>query len=228
MKKLVVFTGAGISAESGLATFRDHDGLWMGHAVEDVATPRAFARNPELVLQFYNERRKNIKDAQPNAAHKALVELERNFEVHIITQNIDDLHERAGSSKVMHLHGEIFKMCSSINKKLIYPIDGDIQWGHKAEDGAQLRPYIVWFEEEVPMMAEAIRETQDADLFAVIGTSLVVYPAASLLQFLSDDVPLYVIDKKVPKVHRAGVRYIEKPATEGVSDFVSELLREGL
>src|SRR2546423_13358969 len=151
-KKLVVLTGAGISAESGLKTFRDSDGLWEGYNINEVATATAWKRNPRLVLEFYNVRRKGVKESQPNAAHRALAELQDDFDVHIITQNIDDLHERAGSKNVVHLHGEIFKMRSERNESLVYPIEADINWGDKAEDGAQLRPHIVWFEEPVPMI----------------------------------------------------------------------------
>lgn len=223
MKKVIVFTGAGISAESGLQTFRDQDGLWMGHRVEDVATPRAFQRNPELVLEFYNQRRRNVKEAQPNAAHRALAELEKEMEVQIITQNIDDLHERAGSSQVLHLHGEIFKMRSVAREDLIYPIYDDIRFGDTAEDGAQLRPHIVWFEEAVPMFETAIQMVQDGDAFAVIGTSLVVYPAAGILHYLPPFMPVFVLDKKVPRIGRERVTYIEKPATEGIQDLIQYL-----
>src|SRR4026207_1601871 len=172
-KKLVVLTGAGISAESGLKTFRDSDGLWEGYNVEDVATPRAWRKNPQRVLDFYNYMRKNVLDSQPNAAHTGLAELEKNFDVHIITQNIDDLHERAGSSNVLHLHGEIFKMRSERDHELIYEIKTDIKIGDKADDGEQLRPYIVWFEEPVPKIEEAIPVVRSSDIFVVVGTSLV-------------------------------------------------------
>ena len=216
MKKLVVFTGAGISAESGLQTFRDSNGLWEGYNVQDVATPRAWQKDPALVLQFYNERRKNVQAASPNKAHHTLAQLEQEFDVQIITQNIDDLHERAGSKQVLHLHGEIFKMRSEEDETRIYPIHQDIRLGDTAEDGAQLRPHIVWFEEAVPMMDEAIRLAYMADIFVVVGTSLVVYPAASILQYLPPYMPIFVVDKKVPKVNRNNVTYIEKPATEGL------------
>ena len=182
-KKIVVLTGAGISAESGLKTFRDSDGLWEGYDIEEVATPRAWKKNPQLVLDFYNYRRKNVLDAQPNAAHIGLAQLEKDFEVHIITQNIDDLHERAGSTKVMHLHGEIFKMRSEVSDDLVYDIRGDMKLGDLAEDGAQLRPNIVWFEEAVPMIEEAIPVVRSADIFIIVGTSLVVYPAAGLVNY---------------------------------------------
>jgi NAD-dependent deacetylase len=224
MKKLVVLTGAGISAESGLKTFRDSDGLWEGYNIEDVATPRAWKRNPELVLEFYNYRRKNVQQAIPNAAHKCLAQLEDFFDVHIITQNIDDLHERAGSKKVMHLHGEILKMRSEKNEQLIYPIATDINWGDKAADGAQLRPSIVWFEEPVPMIEEAIKVVADAAIFVVIGTSLVVYPAAGLVNYAPSNIPKFIVDKKVPYTSNINqLMAIEKAATEGI-----EILKENL
>src|SRR5215510_10022526 len=198
MKKLVVLTGAGISAESGLRTFRDSDGLWEGYNIEDVATPRAWKKDPQLVLDFYNMRRKNVADAEPNAAHVGLASLEKDFDVTIITQNIDDLHERAGSSNVMHLHGEIFKMRSERDHELVYEIKGDIKIGDKAEDGQQLRPHIVWFEEPVPMIEEAVPVVRNADVFVVVGTSLVVYPAAGLVNYAPWNIPKYIIDKRIP------------------------------
>src|SRR4051794_6936855 len=176
-KRLVVLTGAGISAESGLRTFRDSDGLWEGYDVQEVATPRAFSKNPQLVLDFYNMRRKDVASARPNAAHIGLAELEKDFDVRIITQNIDDLHERAGSRQVLHLHGEIFKMHSVTNPSLVTEIRGDINVGDAAADGGQLRPHIVWFEEPVPAIEDAIELTTGADILVVIGTSLLVYPA---------------------------------------------------
>ena len=224
-KKLVVLTGAGISAESGLRTFRDSDGLWEGYQIEEVATPRAWRKNPQLVLDFYNYRRKDVLRAQPNAAHYGLAELENDFDVAIITQNIDDLHERGGSSNVLHLHGEIFKMRSERDTHLIYDIKGDIMLGDKADDGAQLRPHIVWFEEAVPMIEEAIPVVQQADFFAVVGSSLVVYPAAGLITVANDAIPKFIVDKKIPytsAVHN--VTAIEKPATEGVKDLRERLL----
>jgi len=221
-QKLVVLTGAGISAESGLKTFRDSNGLWENYRIEDVATPRAWQRDPELVLEFYNMRRKNVMDAMPNKAHYALAELEKHFEVYIVTQNIDDLHERAGSIKVMHLHGEILKMRSERNERLVYPVEGDIKIGDKAEDGAQLRPHIVWFEEPVPMIESAIPIMQSADVFVLIGTSLAVYPAAGLMDYVKPQAAKYIIDKSIPPVSSyQNIIPIEKPATEGV-----ELLRE--
>jgi NAD-dependent deacetylase len=223
-KKLVVLTGAGISAESGLKTFRDSDGLWEGYDVTEVATPRAWRKNPQLVLEFYNMRRKNVADAQPNAAHYGLAELQRYFNVSIITQNIDDLHERAGSGNILHLHGEIFKMRSEKDNSLIYEIKGDIKLGDTAEDGAQLRPHIVWFEEPVPMIENAIAEVQEADIFVVIGTSLVVYPAAGLVNFIQPGTPVFIVDKKIPYVSSNGnLVTIEKQATEGIKELISLL-----
>ena len=226
-KRLVVLTGAGISAESGLKTFRDSDGLWEGYNIEDVATPRAWKKDPELVLQFYNLRRKDVLDAKPNAAHTGLAALEKDFDVHIITQNIDDLHERAGSTKVLHLHGQILKMRSEKNERLVYDITGDIKLGDSAEDGAQLRPHIVWFEEPVPMIEEAITIARDAEYFVVVGTSLVVYPAAGLLNYAPYGIPKFIIDKKIPYTSSLhDITVIEKPATEGVR-LLSEMLRNG-
>ncbi|MDX2046213.1 MAG: NAD-dependent deacylase [Chitinophagaceae bacterium] len=219
-KKLVVLTGAGISAESGLKTFRDSDGLWEGYDIEDVATPRAWKKNPGLVLEFYNYRRKNVLDAQPNAAHYGLAELQHDFDVHIITQNIDDLHERAGSKKVLHLHGEIFKMRSERNENLVYDIKGDISIGDKAEDGAQLRPHIVWFEEPVPVIEEAIPIVHSAEIFIVVGTSLVVYPAAGLVNYAPWQIPKFIVDKRIPYTSSLyNLTAIEKPATEGVKEL---------
>lgn len=224
-KKLVVLTGAGISAESGLKTFRDSDGLWEGYDINEVATATAWRKNPALVQEFYNLRRRNVKEAKPNAAHDALAELESNFDVHIITQNIDDLHERAGSTKITHLHGEIFKMRSEKNESMIYPIYDDIKMGDVAEDGAQLRPHIVWFEEAVPMMEAAALITRQADLFLIVGTSLVVYPAAGLVNYAQWHIPKFIVDKKIPytsSIHN--VTAIEKPAGEGMRE-VKELLK---
>ena len=223
-KKLVILTGAGISAESGLKTFRDSDGLWEGYNIEDVATPRAWRKDPQLVLDLYNFRRKNVLDATPNAAHYGLAELEKDFDVTIITQNIDDLHERAGSTNILHLHGEILKMRSERDPELIYPVTGDIRLGDKAEDGSQLRPHIVWFEEPVPMMELAVPIVNRADLFVVVGTSLVVYPAAGLVNYTRQGIPLFVLDKKMPYIPDNGfLTCIEKPATEGISLLRSKL-----
>ena len=223
-QKLVVLTGAGISAESGLRPFRDSDGLWEGYNVEDVATPRAWRRDPQLVLDFYNMRRRDVLAAQPNAAHKTLAELEEHFDIHIITQNIDDLHERAGSTKVMHLHGEILKMRSEINPFRYYPIRDDIRLGQHAEDGAQFRPHVVWFEEPVPMIEEAIPVMQSADIFVLIGTSLAVYPAAGLVDYVGIDVRKYIIDKHLPPVSRyRNIIPIEMAATIGALELKKQL-----
>jgi len=224
-KHIVVLTGAGISAESGLKTFRDSDGLWMGYNIEDVATPRAFRKDPQLVLDFYNMRRKDVAAAIPNAAHIGIAALEKEYEVSVITQNIDDLHERAGSNRVMHLHGEIFKMRSSVNETLISEIRGDIKLGDLAEDGTQLRPHIVWFEEPVPMIQQAASVMTTADVFILIGTSLQVYPAAGLIDYVPDDTPKYIIDRKIPPVNRyINIITIEKTATEGVGELLKMLL----
>ncbi len=223
-KKLVVLTGAGISAESGLRTFRDSDGLWEGYEVTDVATPRGWRKNPQLVLDFYNQRRKNVAEAQPNDAHYGLAELENDFDVTIITQNIDDLHERAGSTNILHLHGEIFKMRSEHDESLIKEIRGDIKWGDLAEDGAQFRPNIVWFEEPVLKIEEAIPIVYSADIFVVVGTSLVVYPAAGLIHYTGQATPKYIIDKNIPYTSpMKNLVLIEKPATEGVRELINLL-----
>jgi len=223
-KKLVVLTGAGISAESGLKTFRDTDGLWEGYDINEVATATAWRKNPELVLEFYNARRKSVKEARPNEAHYALASLEKDFDVTIITQNIDDLHERAGSTSIVHLHGEILKMRSEKNEDLIYTIEGDIHPGDTAADGHQLRPHIVWFEEPVPMMEAAIEIAKTADLFLIVGTSLVVYPAAGLLHYVPMNIPKFIVDKKLPATnHLHNLTMIEKIASEGMKGLVGLL-----
>jgi NAD-dependent deacetylase len=227
-KHIVVLTGAGISAESGLRTFRDSDGLWENYRIEDVATPRAWRKNPQLVLDFYNKRRHDAFAAQPNAAHIGLAQLQDDFDVSIVTQNIDDLHERAGSRNVLHLHGELRKMRSEADDSLLYDYIKDIELGHLAEDGAQLRPHIVWFEEPVPMIEQAALLMQNADIFVCIGTSLAVYPAAGLIYAVPPFAPKYIIDKSIPPV--SGFRNlieIEKPATEGVQ-VLKEMLRKEL
>lgn len=225
-KRLVVLTGAGISAESGLKTFRDSDGLWEGYDINEVATATAWRRNPALVQEFYNMRRRGVKEAQPNAAHYALAELENNFDVYIITQNIDDLHERAGSTDILHLHGEIFKMRSEKNEELIYPVYDDIKMGDIAEDGSQLRPHIVWFEEPVPKMKEAVFIAKQAELFLIVGTSLVVYPAAGLVNYVPWEIPKFIVDKKVPYTSSLyNLTAIEKEAGEGMKEM-RELLRK--
>lgn len=224
-QKLVVLTGAGISAESGLRTFRDSDGLWEGYNVEDVATPRAWRRDPQLVLNFYNERRKNVAEAKPNAAHIGLAELESDFAVHIITQNIDDLHERAGSSNVLHLHGEIFKMCSDVDRSCVTDIRGDIKLGDVTEKGHQFRPDIVWFEEPVPMIERAMMVVAEADIFVVVGTSLQVYPAAGLVQYAPPFSRKFIIDKKIPYISGgSSITVIEQAATDGVK-MLQKLLK---
>jgi NAD-dependent deacetylase len=224
-KHIVILTGAGISAESGLKTFRDIDGLWMGYNIEDVATPRGFAKDPALVLDFYNQRRKDVKTAEPNDAHKGLAALEKDFKVTIVTQNIDDLHERGGSGKVLHLHGQIFQMRSVKNTDNIFAIDGDINVGDLAEDGTQLRPHIVWFEEPVPMIEKAAFVMQTADVFVLVGTSLQVYPAAGLIDFVPSDTPKYIIDKVIPEVGKyENIIAIQGTATEGVGKLVKILI----
>lgn len=225
-KKLVVLTGAGISAESGLKTFRDSDGLWMGYNVQDVATPRAFKKDPRLVLDFYNMRRKDVAAAEPNLAHKKIAELENDFDVTVVTQNIDDLHERGGSTNVLHLHGEIFKMKSCFDDDLVSDIRSDIHVGDLAPDGGQWRPAIVWFEEPVPMIERAAQIMMQADAFLLVGSSLQVYPAAGLINYVPQEAPKFIIDKNIPL--RAGIsnlHLIEKPATEGILVF-TEKLRE--
>ncbi len=220
MKNLVILSGAGISAESGLKTFRDSDGLWEGYKIEEVATPGAWRKDPKRVLEFYNYRRQNVLNAQPNEAHKGLVRLEEHFRVQIITQNIDDLHERAGSTHILHLHGEILKMRSEQNEDLIYPITGDIRLGDLAEDGAQLRPHIVWFEEPVPLIQKAMQLVEQADILVVIGTSLVVYPAAGLLHYVAMEIPKFILDKHIPVSGEVPhLTAIEMPATEGIREL---------
>jgi NAD-dependent deacetylase len=220
MKHLVVLTGAGISAESGLQTFRDSDGLWEGYDIDEVATATAWRRNPSLVLDFYNMRRNAVVDALPNDAHKILAELEKDFKVTIVTQNIDDLHEKAGSTRVLHLHGEITKMRSEKDESLIYPASGEIKMGDKAEDGAQLRPHIVWFEEPVPMIEEAIPVMRSADIFLIVGTSLVVYPAAGLVDYVPYEIPKFIVDRKIPYTSSLhDITTIERSAVEGMKEL---------
>ncbi len=224
---LVVLSGAGMSAESGLKTFRDSGGLWEGYDVQDVATPEAWERNSELVLRFYNERRRALLHAEPNDGHRALADLENDFNVTVVTQNVDDLHERAGSTTVMHLHGELRKARSTKNPELIYDLQGwELKTGHTCELGAQLRPHIVWFGEEVPLMDKACEIVRTADYVAVIGTSLVVYPAAGLVNFIRQGVPRYLVDPVVP-AHLAGMGFssIEKPASKGVPELQRLLLK---
>lgn len=224
MKKCVVLTGAGISAESGLQTFRDSGGLWEGYRVEDVCTPEAFARSPQTVIDFYNARRRAASAAEPNAAHFALADLERAYDVQIITQNVDDLHERAGSGKVLHLHGELNKLRSTVDENEILPWQGDQTLADRDSRGRPLRPHIVWFGEAVPLIEEAVRLVEAADTVIVVGTSLKVYPAASLLHYARFDVPVYLIDPK-PNADVSGVEILAQTAVRGVPALVAELLR---
>ncbi|MFM2385987.1 MAG: hypothetical protein RL660_744 [Bacteroidota bacterium] len=219
-KRLVVLSGAGISAESGLKTFRDSDGLWNGYRIEDVATYDAFKRDPAMVLDFYNMRRRDVAAAKPNEAHKVLVALEQDFDVQIITQNIDDLHERAGSTKVLHLHGEIFKMKADSDDTHYYPIYDDINVGDCDKNGVQLRPHIVWFGEDVPLINTAVSLCEDADIFLVVGTSLAVYPAAGLVRCIPHTAQVYVVDKVIPELPPLRhVQAIEKTAQEGMKEL---------
>jgi NAD-dependent deacetylase len=224
-QKVVILTGAGISAESGLKTFRDSDGLWEGYDIYEVATPEAWDRNPALVQEFYNMRRKSVLEANPNDAHLALVKLEEKYDVTIVTQNIDDLHERAGSTNVVHLHGIITKAQSSKNPNLLYDIDGwELKMGESCALGSQLRPHVVWFGEAVPMMETAAKISSKADIFLIIGTSLAVYPAASLKDFVPYDSEQIIIDPKADTMSLNGVRAIAQKATSGVVKVVDELL----
>ena len=221
-KRLVILTGAGMSAESGIATFRDSGGLWDKYPVEQVATPEAFRANPELVLEFYNVRRRELLNTKPNAGHYSLAELEKDFEVDIITQNIDNLHEQAGSTRVIHLHGELMKSRSTGDELAVYDIDPekpDLHIGDKCEKGFQLRPHIVWFGEMVPMMAEAEAIVRKADIFVIIGTSMNVYPAAGLLHDVKANVPVYLIDPKDVSTNRRDIHHIKKGASEGVEEL---------
>ncbi|HNY52922.1 MAG TPA: NAD-dependent deacylase [Bacteroidales bacterium] len=226
MKKLVVLTGAGMSAESGIKTFRDSGGLWEEHRVEDVASPMGWVLNRKLVLKFYNDRRRELARCEPNAGHLGLAALEKHFDVHVITQNIDNLHERAGSSDVVHLHGELTKARSTKDSDLIYDIGyKDINEGDKCELGSQLRPHIVWFGEAVPMIEEAVKITSQADIFVVIGTSLNVYPAAGLIEYVPDSASLWLIDPKdvyVPGDRKVAV--IKEPASKGVEVLTAKLV----
>tara|TARA_R110000764_G_scaffold141675_1_gene229772 strand:- start:81 stop:773 length:693 start_codon:yes stop_codon:yes gene_type:complete len=226
MKKIVVLTGAGVSAESGINTFRDADGLWEGHDVTEVATPQGFQKNPNLVLNFYNERRRQLFKVSPNLAHKALVRLEDHFDVSIITQNVDDLHERAGSSQVIHLHGELLKARCSHNPNKIIDWKTDIKIGDLSDDGIQLRPHIVWFGEEVPLLGKAANITQTAQILIVIGTSMQVYPAASLIHYVPRDTPIYFIDPRpnISKTDFNGLTIIQASAVNGVPQLVSDLI----
>lgn len=225
MKHLVVLTGAGVSAESGIRTFRDTNGLWEEHRVEDVASPEGFARDPALVLDFYNQRRAQARTVQPNAAHLALAgfEEEPDWHVSIITQNVDDLHERAGSASVLHLHGMLNQMRSVASDTTVYDCPGDIRLGDLAPDGHQLRPHIVWFGEMVPAIEEAAETVATADALLIVGTSLQVYPAAGLLHYAPATCPVFVIDPHQPEAGRRGVRYVPEAASTGVPKVLREL-----
>lgn len=230
MEHIVVMTGAGISAESGIKTFRDADGLWEGHDVMEVATPDGWRRNRELVLKFYNDRRRQLLEVKPNDAHYAIAELEKKYKVTVITQNVDDLHERAGSTNIIHLHGELRKSRSTVDSRLVYPCDGDIKIGDTCEKGSQLRPHIVWFHEDVPLLRPAAELTSQADIVMVIGSSMQVYPAAGLVAYAPSYATVYYIDKK-PAVNyelnqRKNLHVMAEEATVGVRRIVNELLNE--
>ena len=226
MKKIVVLTGAGMSAESGINTFRDADGLWEGHDVMEVASPESFRKNPELVLDFYNQRRRQLLSVKPNTAHVALTSLEEKYDVSIITQNVDDLHERAGSTDIIHLHGELLKARSIENDTIVYDCKDDIYIGDLCPKGTQLRPHIVWFGEAVPMLEKAAEITETADILIVIGTSMQVYPAASLINYAKPGIPIYFIDPK-PAVNAndfQNLTVIAKKATVGVKHLIENYL----
>lgn len=227
MKHIVILTGAGMSAESGIATFRDSDGLWENYRVEEVATPEGFRANPQLVLDFYNARRKDALKALPNKGHQIIAELENEYKISVVTQNVDNLHERAGSTNVMHLHGELMKVRSTENPNDIRILTEDnieVNLGDVDERGYQLRPHIVWFGEAVPMIEEAVKVVQKADILIIIGTSLNVYPAAGLLDFAPNNTPVYLIDPKEVTVRRQGVKHIQKGASEGMREL-KEILK---
>ncbi|GAA3516709.1 NAD-dependent deacylase [Aquimarina addita] len=226
MKKVVVLTGAGISAESGIRTFRDADGLWEGHDIMEVASPIGWKNDPLLVLDFYNKRRRQLLDVQPNKAHSALVELEKTHQVTIITQNVDDLHERAGSSHVLHLHGELLKVRSQFDEQLVLDWKTDLIEGDFCEHNHQLRPHIVWFGEEVPMLEPAIEITQQADILLIIGTSMQVYPAAGLLQYAQSSTPIFFIDPNPAIAPSDQLTVVSEKATTGVPKVVDQLINE--
>ncbi len=227
-KRIVVLTGAGISAESGIRTFRDSGGLWKEYDISEVATPEAWAANPGLVLDFYNQRRRQLLEVQPNAAHEALVALEKKYEVQIITQNVDDLHERAGSSRVLHLHGELLKARSTADPSLVYHWPKDLHLGDVCELGSQLRPHIVWFGEDVPLLPTAAQYVASADLIMVVGSSMQVYPAAGLVGVANEQIPVYYIDPhpqlNYELLQRRQLKLIDEPATVGVRRVVAEFL----
>ena len=222
MKRIVVLSGAGMSAESGINTFRDADGLWEGHDVMEVASPQGWHRNQELVLDFYNQRRKKLLEVKPNKAHELLASLEKSYQVNIVTQNVDDLHERAGSNHVLHLHGELLKVRSTQNEHLVYRWEKDLIHGDLCESGSQLRPHIVWFGEAVPMLNTAIEITSSADLLLIIGTSMQVYPAASLIHYITETTPVFFIDPK-PAINAfdyKNLTIIEEKAVSGMEKFM--------
>ncbi|WP_250631539.1 SIR2 family NAD-dependent protein deacylase [Rhodoflexus caldus] len=226
LPRLVVLSGAGISAESGIPTFRDFNGLWNNYRIEDVASPEGWRKNPQLVLDFYNMRRKDAQKAQPNRAHYVLAELQEDFDVTVVTQNVDDLHERAGSKNVIHLHGSLFKMRSSKDESLVFDIKEDIKLGDKCPLGSQLRPHIVWFGEAVPLIETAAEIVASADAFIVVGTSLQVYPAAGLIEETRDAIPKFVVDTKIPYISpRLGFNALEGKASEGMERVKDELRR---
>lgn len=225
MQKIVVLTGAGISADSGLRTFRDTDGLWEGYKVEEVCTPEAFARNPQLVIDFYNERRRQAQAAEPNAAHRTLAELEKYYQVQIVTQNVDDLHERAGSSNVLHLHGELNKARSSADENYVIEWTGDQSVSDTDPQGYPMRPHIVWFGEAVPLIETAARRVSQADKVLVVGTSMQVYPAAGLLEYAPYEAERYLVDPRPPK-GLANISIIEAKAKDGVPQLVDKLITE--
>ena len=227
MQNVVILTGAGVSAESGLKTFRDSDGLWEGYDVQEVATPNGWAKNPQVVLRFYNDRRNDVLKALPNLAHTLIAQLENYYNVTVITQNIDDLHERGGSTNVLHLHGQITKTRSVATDEALYNYDKDIKLGDLAPDGEQLRPFIVWFGEAVPKMDDAVHIMATADIVIIIGTSLQVYPAASLIDYAPVAAPIYIIDKQIPPVKNSRIKAIEAVATIGMQQLYNQLI-EGL
>ena len=225
IKKLVVLSGAGISAESGVKTFRDSNGLWENHRIEDVASPEGFQRNPQMVLDFYNARRKQLQKVEPNEAHLLLAKLEEYFEVHIITQNVDDLHERGGSSRIIHLHGELKKARPIDSESEIIVWEKDLNLGDLNSKGVQLRPHIVWFGEMVPEMDQAVKIAETADIFLVIGTSMQVYPAASLIQFIPDHCEVFVIDPNLDENFVAADHFLKTSATDGMRKLIEILLK---
>jgi NAD-dependent deacetylase len=224
--KIAVLTGAGISAESGLKTFRDSNGLWEGHDVMEVATPQGFANNPELVLEFYNQRRRQLQEVKPNAAHKALANLEKKHEVTVITQNVDDLHERAGSTNVVHLHGELLKVRSTFDENLVMDWKDDLILGDFCEHNSQLRPHIVWFGEAVPMLDIAIQFVEEAEILLIIGTSMQVYPAASLIQYAAPNAKAYFVDPNPSITSSRQLKVIAEKATTGVPKVIEEILKD--